>query len=139
MNSVQLIGNISSDIELKYTPNGHAVASFSLAVTNPRNRDKTSFIPVECWRKSAENLANFCKKGSKIGVVGIIEVDNYERDGQKRTFTKVSADFIQFLTPKSGGNSGNTSQKPNNNQGNSGNNPLSNDGQIDIADDDLPF
>lgn len=132
MNSVQISGNISSEIDLKYTPQGHAVASFNVAVTNPYNRDKTSFIPVKCWRKTAENVSNFCEKGSKVAVIGIIEVENYEKDGQKRTFTSVTAQFVEFLTPKKNANTGgNTIQNPG---------KLANDlGAIDISDDQLPF
>lgn len=109
MNTVSLIGNISTEIDLKYTPQGHAVCRFNLAVTNPYNREKTNFIPVEIWRKQAENTSNFCQKGSKVGVVGHIEIDQYEKDGQKRTFTKVVANSIEFLTPK---NSGSQQQAP---------------------------
>jgi single-strand DNA-binding protein len=124
MNSVQLIGNISSDIELKYTPNGHAVASFSLAVTNPRNRDKTSFINVQVWRKPAENVANFLTKGSLAGVDGRIQTRNYEGQDKKRVYiTEVVADSVQFLEPKKDGNNGgNTNQNTNNPPSNTGNN-----------------
>lgn len=118
MNSVQIIGNISTDIDAKITPQGHHVAKFNVAVTNPYNRDKTSFLPVEVWRKQAENVSNYCQKGSKVGIVGHIEVDQYEKDGQKRTFTKIVAANVEFLTPKSAGNdSGNNSRNTSGQQG----------------------
>lgn len=100
MNTVQIIGNISTDLDFKVTPQGHAVVKFNIAVTNPFNREKTSFIPVEFWRKQAELINDYCQKGSKLGVVGSIEVDQYEKDGQKRTFTKVVGQQVTFLTPK---------------------------------------
>ena len=132
LNSVQLIGNISTDIDLKATASGKFVAKFNLAVTNPFNREKTSFLPIEIWGKNAENTSNYCVKGSKIGVVGYIEVEQWEHNGQNKYKTKVVASSIEFLTPK------------NNNQTNvqSGNqymeDPFAPGSQIDIS-DDLPF
>jgi single-strand DNA-binding protein len=114
MNSIQLIGNISSDIDLRATNNGKFVASFNVAVNSPFNRDKVSFLPVEVWGKVAENTGNFCSKGSKIGITGHIEVDQWEKDGQKRFKTKIVANQIEFLTPK--GQSSNQSSNQNNNQ-----------------------
>lgn len=151
LNSVNLVGNISTDIALKYTPQGTAIARFNLAVTNPYNREKTSFIPIECWRQTAENTSNFCGKGSKIGVVGIIEVENYEKDGQKKTFTKIVANSIEFLNSKNDNNSsgntrGNTNTRQSQNNVNTeqqrGNTPIDDDpfsGQFEISDSDLPF
>lgn len=98
MNNVTLIGNISTDLELKQTTGGKAVCQFNLAVNG--YGDKTDFIPVQVWNKQAENLVKFQQKGSKIGVVGRISVENYEVDGQKRTFTKVVAHEVEFLGSK---------------------------------------
>lgn len=135
MNSVQLIGNISNDLDVRYTPSGKCVVGFNLAVTNPFNREKTSFIPVEVWGKVAENTSNFCQKGSKVGVVGHIEVDTWEKDGQKKFKTKVVASQVEFLTPKGQGNNQNSNQSNNDNR-----DPFANDGKpIDIDDSDLPF
>ncbi|GLY11383.1 single-stranded DNA-binding protein [Pseudobacillus badius] len=136
MNTVSLIGNISTEIDLRFTPQGHAVCKFNLAVTNPFNREKTSFVPIEIWRKQAENTSNFCQKGSKVGVVGHIEIDQFEKDGQKRTFTKVVANSVEFLTPK---NSGSQQQAPRYNA--DPGDPFRDSGEPapDISDDDLPF
>ena len=98
MNNVVLIGNISTDLELKQTMNGKLVCQFNLAVNG--YGEKTDFIPVQVWNKQAENLVKFQQKGSKIGVVGRLSVDNYEQDGQKKTFTKVVAHEIEFLGAK---------------------------------------
>ena len=98
MNNVVLIGNISTDLELKQTMNGKLVCQFNLAVNG--YGEKTDFIPVQVWNKQAENLVKFQQKGSKIGVVGRLSVDNYEQDGQKKTFTKVVAHEIEFLGTK---------------------------------------
>ena len=98
MNNVVLIGNISTDLELKQTMNGKSVCQFNLAVNG--YGEKTDFIPVQVWNKQAENLVKFQQKGSKIGVLGRLSVDNYEQDGQKKTFTKVVAHEIEFLGTK---------------------------------------
>ena len=146
MNSVQIIGNISTDLDFKITPQGHAVVKFNVAVNNPYNREKVSFIPVEAWRRSAELINDYCVKGNKIGIVGSIEVDQYEKDGQKRTFTKVVAQNIEFLTPKgsqAGGNSqGNTNTHENQNNagnGNRGQNTRIDNDPFQVNDSDLPF
>lgn len=98
MNNVVLIGNISTDLELKQTMNGKSVCQFNLAVNG--YGEKTDFIPVQVWNKQAENLVKFQQKGSKIGVSGRLSVDSYEQDGQKKTFTKVVAHEIEFLGTK---------------------------------------
>ena len=98
MNNVILIGNISTDLELKQTMNGKSVCQFNLAING--YGEKTDFVPVQVWNKQAENLVKFQQKGSKIGVVGRISVDNYEQDGQKKTFTKVVAHEVEFLGTK---------------------------------------
>ena len=98
MNNVVLIGNISTDLELKQTMNGKSVCQFNLAVNG--YGEKTDFIPVQVWNKQAENLVKFQQKGSKIGVLGRLSVDNYEQDGQKKTFTKVVVHEVEFLGTK---------------------------------------
>lgn len=145
MNSVQIIGNISTDIDSRVTPQGHHVATFNVAVASPYNREKTAFLRVETWRKQAENVSNYCQKGSKVGIVGHLEVDQYEKDGQKRSITKVVASNVEFLTPKNsqGGNQ-RQDQYSNQNQYQQGDqrqsDPFANNGQpIDISDDVLPF
>jgi single-strand DNA-binding protein len=140
MNSIQLIGNISSDIDLRATNNGKFVASFNVAVNSPFNRDKVSFLSVEAWGKIAENTGNFCSKGSKVGITGHIEVDQWEKDGQKRFKTKIVANQIEFLTPKGQSSNNQQSQNSNKPQTRVDNDPFRNDGTpIDLSDDDLPF
>lgn len=138
MNSINLVGNISTDIDLKATPKGDYVAKFSLAVNSPYNREKTSFIPVEVWKKKAENTAQYCAKGSKISVSGYIEVESWEKDGKKNYRTKVIADQIGFLDSKKG-NSSPAQDKPAPQHARLDEDPFANGGQIDISDDDLPF
>lgn len=158
MNRVVLVGRLTADPQLKYTPNGVPVATFTLAVnrsfTNQQGEREADFINVVVWRKPAENTANFLKKGSLAGVDGRVQTRNYEgQDGKRVYVTEILAESVQFLEPKSqntGGNSqGNTNNtntsgnKQNSSQGNYtrvDDDPFANDGKtIDISDDDLPF
>lgn len=95
MNKVILIGRIANNLELRVTPSGKYVCSFSLAVN--RLQDKTDSISVTVWNKQAENLVNYQAKGSLIAVDGAINVDEYEKDGQKRYKTYVNAYSIEYL------------------------------------------
>ena len=99
MNSVQLIGRISNDLELKYVrgkEGDFATLIFNLAVT--KTKDKTNFIPIRVLGKLAENLVNYQKKGSLIGIQGSIEIDNYEdKDGNKKSKSYVMANGIEYL------------------------------------------
>jgi len=170
MNRVVLVGRLTKDPELRYTPNGVPVATFTLAVnrafTNQQGEREADFINCVIWRKPAENVANFLKKGSLAGVDGRIQTRSYDgQDGKRVYVTEVLAESVQFLEPRntSGAPSGNAggfggqreaSPYGNNNQNqpfrnNNNNNqgytrmdedPFANDGgQIDISDDDLPF
>lgn len=166
MNRVVLVGRLTKDPELRYTPSGVAVATFTLAVnrtfTNQQGEREADFINCVVWRKPAENVANFLKKGSLAGVDGRLQTRNYEgQDGKRVYVTEVVAESVQFLEPRNatpnnnrGGNNdfyggGQGNQNPFNQNQNQQRNqgytrvdedPFSNDGQpIDISDDDLPF
>ena len=102
LNRVVLVGRLTRDPELRYTPNGVAVANFTLAVnrpfTNQEGNQDADFINCVVWRKPAENLANYMKKGNQIGVDGRIQTRTYDdKDGKKVYVTEVVADSVQFL------------------------------------------
>ena len=98
LNKVILIGRLTRDPELKYIPNGTAVATFSLAVDRKFNRDETDFIDIVAWRQLAERCANYLGKGRLAAVEGRLQVRTYEaKDGQKRKVTEVVADDVRFL------------------------------------------
>ncbi len=103
LNRIVLIGNLTRDPELRYTPaNGVAVATFTLAVNRrfaqQGQQRETDFIPVVVWRNQAENCAKFLGKGSQVAVEGRLQIRSYEdRKGQKRTVAEVVADNVQFL------------------------------------------
>ncbi len=136
MNRVVLVGRLTKNIDLRYTPNGVAVANFTLAVNRPfKSQDgeqQADFVQVQVWRKPAENAANYLKKGSLCGVDGRIQTRNFEgQDGKRVYVTEVVADSVQFLEPKRDGQS---TQSNNQSQGD----PFSGE-SMDIRDDDLPF
>lgn len=102
MNKVVLIGRLTKDPELKFTPGtGAAVTTFTLAVDRRFKKDgqqSADFIPVVVWGKSAESIANHMKKGRLISIAGRIETRSYEaQDGSRRYVTEVIAEDQQFL------------------------------------------
>ena len=110
-NQVMLVGNLTDDPELRFTPNGAAVANFRLAVT-PRVREgeqwkdgETSFFRVNVWRQQAENVAESLTKGARCIVIGRLRTRSWETpEGEKRSVTEVEADEIgpslKFATTK---------------------------------------
>lgn len=100
MNNVQLIGNLTKDIELRKTQNGKSVVNFILAVARTFNREETDFIQCQAWGKTADILHQYCHKGSKIGLSGNIETGSYDKNGQRVYTTTVIANNIELLTPR---------------------------------------
>lgn len=102
INNVVLVGRMTRDAELRYTPQNQAVATFTLAVNrnfkNQSGEREADFINVVIWRQQAENLANWAKKGALIGITGRIQTRNYEnQQGQRVYVTEVVADNFQLL------------------------------------------
>lgn len=100
MNNVQLIGNLTKDIELRKTQSGKSVVNFTLAVSRTFNREETDFIQCQAWGKTADILHQYCCKGFKIGLSGSIETGSYEKNGQRLYTTTVIANNIELLTPR---------------------------------------
>lgn len=105
INRVVLVGRLTKDPELRYTPSGVAMARFTLAVNRTfksEGQPDADFINIIVWRKQAENTANFLKKGSLAGIEGRIQTGSYEgQDGKRVYTTDVVADSVQFLEPRS--------------------------------------
>lgn len=99
-----MIGRLARDPELRYTPNGTAVANFTIAVNRPFAKEgdqQADFINCVVWRRLAENLANYQRKGNQIAVEGRIQTRSYENQEGKRVYvTEVVADNIQYLDSK---------------------------------------
>ena len=101
MNSINLIGNICNDLELKSTTNSKYVCTFNLAVKRPFTKDTTDFLPVVAWEKQAETLHNYASKGSKIGVSGTLTTRKYtDKNGNDRTVFEIVANNVFLLDKK---------------------------------------
>lgn len=98
-NNVNLVGRFTADVDLKYTNNGMAIGDFSLAVD--RNKEETDFIRCKTFGKTAENIANFFRKGDLIAVNGSIQTGKYVNKEQKTVYTTdVIVDTFAFLQSK---------------------------------------
>ena len=122
LNSVCLVGRLTRDPELRYTPSNVAVATFTLAVNRNRKSEngerEADFINVVIWRQQAEYLANWAKKGALIGVTGRIQTRSYDNhQGQRVYVTEVVAESFQLLESRTardgqGGNYNSPHQAP---------------------------
>lgn len=134
MNKSILIGRLTKDPELQYTPTGVAVCKFTLAVDRDFSKDKkeADFIPIVVWRQLAETCANYLRKGRLVAVEGRIQVRSYDNnEGRKVYVTEVHADGVKFLESNTNKEEKTTSSK---------NDPFDSHGKpIDISDSDLPF
>ncbi|MBT0898584.1 single-stranded DNA-binding protein [Streptococcus lutetiensis] len=167
INNVVLVGRMTRDAELRYTPSNQAVATFTLAVNrnfkNQNGEREADFINCVIWRQQAENLANWAKKGTLVGVTGRIQTRNYEnQQGQRVYVTEVVADNFQILESRAtregqsggsyngefnnnssfaGSSNGGFSSQPSQQTPNFGRDesPFGNSNPMDISDDDLPF
>lgn len=135
MNKVVLIGRLTKDPELRFTPGtGTAVASFTLAVNrdfkNSSGEYDADFIPIIVWNKRAETVANNLNKGRLVAVSGRIQTRSYDaKDGTRRYVTEIVADNVQFLDyAKNGQGQGNNETPP----------PVDNE-ITPIDDGDIPF
>ena len=140
INNVTLVGRLVASPDLRKTPNNVSILQGTLAVNrnfkNENGEREADFINVVLWRQAAENLANWAKKGSLVGVTGRIQTRNYDnQQGQRVYVTEVVADRFQLLESK-GDNQGQTQQQ---NAAPRNNNPFGATNPLDISDDDLPF
>lgn len=154
LNRVILIGRLTKDPELRYTPSGVAVTQFTLAVdrpfTNQQGEREADFINIVVWRQLAETVANYLRKGRLTAVEGRIQVRHYDNNEGKRVYvTEVVGDNVRFLESPNrdngdqaggGGNARSYSGGTTNRGAAKNDDPFSDDGSpIDISDDDLPF
>lgn len=139
MNNIQLVGRLTRDPELTYTPgNGLAIVKFTLAVNRPRfdknKPQEADFINCVCFGKRAEAIANYVQKGYRFGVIGRLQINKYtDKEGNNRWSTDVIINDFEFMQDKvNGGNSSNNSTQ--NTQQNN------NDDYVEVEDgDDIPF
>ena len=148
LNKVMLIGNLGKDPELKYTPSGQAVATFSLATTRKwkdkegGDKEDTQWHNIKVWGRSAEVANQYLKKGRSIYVEGRIETRQYDdKDGQRKYFTEIVCDQFLMLGSKrddSGGGGGNYEEAVSGSAGR-GFAPGPSGGKPPGDEDDLPF
>jgi len=109
LNRCMFIGHLGRDPEMKYTPSGKAVTTFSMAVNNSYTDnegtkvDETEWVNIKAWGTLAENTNKYLKKGSKVFVSGRLKTRKYEQDGATKYFTEFVADEVEFLDNKGNG------------------------------------
>ena len=99
MNSVTLIGNLASDVELRELGEERKVASFLLAVVRPGKDDRADFVRVACWNRVADSCDRFLSKGRRVAVDGRLRSRSWEEEGRRRTAVEVVASSVEFLGP----------------------------------------
>ncbi len=152
MNNINLIGRLTKAPELKQTASNTSVLTGTLAVNrtfkNQNGEREADFINIVAWRQTADIIAQYCGKGSQIGVTGRIQTRNYDnQQGQRVYVTEVVAEHVDLLDSKNDNqqsnfqNKGNfqNSQRQNANNSYQNQNNNSNSNPMDISDDDLPF
>lgn len=156
MNNVSLVGRLTKDVEIKYTGSQTAVATGTLAVNrqfkNANGEREVDFINFVAWRKTAENLANWAKKGALIGITGRIQTRSYDnQQGQRVYVTEVVAESFQLLESRASreGQGGGYSADNHNSSYQAPTQSIPNfareessfgaSNPVDISDDDLPF
>lgn len=142
LNNISLVGRLTRDADLRYTPSNVAVATFTLAVNrtfkNENGEREADFINCVMWRQQAENLASWAKKGALIGITGRIQTRNYDnQQGQRVYVTEVVAEQFQLLESKGQGNQ--TQQRQQAQQETPDFSRSASTNPLDISDDDLPF
>ena len=150
INRTVLVGRLTRDPELRVSQNNVSVTTFNLAVNRPftskDGEQQADFINCVTFRKQAENVNQYVRKGSLVGIDGRIQTRNYEnKEGQRVYVTEVVCDSVQFLEPKSqnqgaqqqSNNSYTNAYSGQNNTSQGEQNPFK--GDVDVSDDSLPF
>jgi single-strand DNA-binding protein len=116
LNRVILIGNLTADPEMRYTPGGTARTRFSIAInrqykdSSGQLQEEVTFVPIVVWGSQAENCANYLSKGRSVAVEGRLRIDSFENaDGERRKVVEVVASTVQFL---GGARSGDSQPSP---------------------------
>ena len=140
INRVVLTGHLTKDPELKVTQSGLSVVQFVIGVQRQFARKdgerEADFISCVAWRKTAENIAKYFRKGQLIGIDGRVQTRSYDdKNGQRVYVTEVVVDNFAFLSSQKGQGNQNPSQRPNA----TAQDPFAGTGSVDITDDDLPF
>ena len=133
MNKVFLVGNLSSDVDKKTTSTGVSYCRFSIAVNRrfAKTSDEVDFFNILCWRGLADTCANNLVKGRKVAIAGSIQINKYqEQDGSTRQTIEITADDVEFLSPKDGAKASSDGES---------NEPVAPEEDTTVAEGDLPF
>ena len=159
LNKVMLMGNLTRDPEVRYTPKGTAVAELGLAINrvysaeNGEKREETTFVDVTLWGRTAEIAGEYLKKGRPVFIEGRLQLDSWDdkQTGQKRSKLKVVGEAMQLIGSRGGGESGGGGPSPSGGGGEpSGSAPQSRPSQppkqkppadpdLEPEEDDIPF
>lgn len=135
MNKVILIGNLASDVESRTTSSGITNCTFRLAVqrrfSNAQGVREADFLPIVCWRQTAELATKYLSKGRKVAIEGSIQTRSYDaNDGTKRYVTEIIADNVEFLANR---------EEISSDASTDGKQASNNKGFTEVDDDELPF
>ena len=153
LNKVLLMGNLTRDPEVRYTPKGTAVTELGIAVNriytgeNGEKREEVTFVDVTVWGRTAENVGEYLRKGRPVFIEGRLQLDSWEdkQSGQKRNKLKVVADNVQFLGSRGSGGGGGGSEEgdeaPRSGTGGGARKvpPTKSSGPAEPDDDEIPF
>ena len=153
LNKVLLMGNLTRDPEVRYTPKGTAVTELGIAVNriytgeNGEKREEVTFVDVTVWGRTAENVGEYLRKGRPVFIEGRLQLDSWEdkQSGQKRNKLKVVADNVQFLGSRGSGGVGGGPEEsdaaPRSGTGGGARNapPPKSSGPAEPDDDEIPF
>jgi len=147
LNKVLIMGNLTRDPELKFTPSGTATCEIGIAINRTWKNDRgekmeeTTFVSVEVWGKQAELCAEYLRKGRPVYIEGRLKIDSWEKDGVKKTKTKIVGESMQFLGSRDSDGerderpSARTQQRP----PAAARKPAPRDPDLDVDGDDVPF
>ena len=149
LNKVMIIGNLGKDPEMKYTPSGKAITTFSVAVgrvsrsPEGENRDETEWFRVVAWDKLAETCNQFLHKGSKVYIEGRLQTRSWkDNNGQDQKMVEIVASEMMMLDPRQGGAMGGAPERGGSSQGGRGDSSQSGGGRVDLDmgdEDEIPF
>ena len=141
LNRVILIGNLTADPELRYTPSGTARTRFSIAINRQYKdssghlQEEVTFVPIVTWGSQAENCANYLNKGRSVAVEGRLRIDSFENsEGERRKVVEVIASTVQFL----GGPGGGSARSSDTSSG-SGSRNVDSDSDNKASEEEVPF
>lgn len=143
-NRVILLGNMTRDVELRYTPQGTAVTEIGLAVNDRVKRndqwvDDTTFVDITLWGRTAEIASEYLGKGSQVLIEGRLKLDSWEKDGKKNYKLRVIGERLQMLGARKGSGSGAQAPAGNTDSGHYSDAAAYHESESSTPSDNIPF